>query len=115
MLEGIPLLVTVIAGAIALVLVVRWRSRDFAANRDELAHDNVCEHLKPALEHILARGCRITRVGQKHPDLPLEIHVAPPFDPRAVYDELKLAEPVFVSDRNVLYCKEDFCELDPKA
>ena len=65
-------------------------------------------------DHVLAKGSRITRVGQKHPDLPLEIHVDPPFDPQAVYDELKLAEPVFVSERNVLYCKEDWCELHPE-
>jgi hypothetical protein len=32
-----------------------------------------------------------------------------------VYDELKLAEPVFVSERNVLYCKQDWCEIHPVA
>ena len=40
-------------------------------------------------------------------------HLAPPFDPRALFDELKLAEPVFVSERNVLGCKEDLCEIHP--
>lgn len=114
MLEGIPLLITVVCAAIALVLVMRWRTRDSAINRETYAHENVCDHLRPALDHVLAKGSRITRVGQNHPDLPLEIHLDPPFDPQAVYDELKLAEPVFVSERNVLFCKEDWCELHPE-
>ena len=45
--------------------------------------------------------------------MPLEIHLAPAFDPKAIHDELKLAEPACVSERNVLYCKEDWCELHP--
>ena len=105
-------------GAAALmvvtVFVLRWRRRDHAENTQDLADENVCEHLRAALALVRSRGCRVTRVGQRHPDLPLEIHVAPPFDPKAVYDELKLAEPVFLSERNVLYCKEDWCELHPK-
>jgi hypothetical protein len=96
------------------VLVVQWRRRDYAENSQGLADANVCEHLRTALELVRSKGCRVTRVGQRHPDLPLEIHVAPPFDPKAVYDELKLAEPVFLSERNVLYCKEHWCELHPK-
>ena len=51
--------------------------------------------------------------GQKAPDLPMEIHLTPVFDPQGVYDELKLAEPVYVSERNVLYCKDDWCEVHP--
>jgi hypothetical protein len=115
MLQGYPLLIVVLFAAVALIFVMRWRTRDAAVNKDEYAHANVCEHLKPALDLVLARGSRITRVGQKHPESPLEIHVDPPFDPKAVYEELKLGEPVFLSERNVLYCKEDYCELDPKA
>ena len=28
-------------------------------------------------------------------------------------EELKLADPVFLSERNVLFCKEDWCEIHP--
>ena len=104
--------------ALLLVIVVRLRHRSHAKDVRQLAEEEVCEHLRPALELILSRGFRVTRVGQKARDFPLEIHVAPApgdqsFDPKAVHDELKLAEPVFVSERNVLYCKEDWCEIDP--
>ena len=99
---------------VVTVLVVRWRRRDHAEHSQGAADENVCEHLRSALELVRAKGCRVTRAGQWHPDLPFEIHVAPPFDPKAVYDELRLAEPVFLSERNVLYCKEDWCELHPK-
>jgi hypothetical protein len=78
-----------------------------------LSGDRVCDHLRPVYELLLSRGHVVARVAQDHPNLPLEIHVRPAFDPKAVYDELKLAEPVFVSERNVLYCKEDWCELHP--
>lgn len=113
-LEDILLLLGVIVAAVALVAVVRWRRRDHIVNARDLAEQEVCEHLRPALEKILAGDRRVTRVGQNHPDLPLEIHVAPPFDPQAVFNELQLKEPVFISERNVLYCKEDWCELHPK-
>lgn len=113
-LQDILTLAGTAVAAVLLVVVVRWRRRDHAANTHGLAEQEVCDHLRPALDHVLAGGCRITRVGQTHPDLPLEIHVAPPFDPKVVYAQLKLAEPVFVSERNVLYCKEDWCELHPK-
>jgi len=99
--------------AVVLVVVVRWRVRSHGEFTQQLAGDNVCEHLRPAWELLRSRGHRAARVGQKAPELPLEIHVQPPFDPRAVYDELKLADPVFVSERNVLYCKEDWCEIHP--
>ncbi|MDB5297884.1 MAG: hypothetical protein JWO31_3867 [Phycisphaerales bacterium] len=100
--------------AVVMVIVLRWRRRDHAGNTQTLADENVCEHLRPALDRVRAAGGRVTRVGQHHPDLPLEIHVEPPFDPQGLYAELKLADPVFVSERNVLYCKEDWCELHPK-
>ena len=101
--------------AVLLVVVVRWRVRTHRAFNQELADDVVCEHLRGAWDLLRARGHSATRVGQKHPELPLEIHVQPPFDPRGVYDELKLGEPVFVSERNVLYCKADWCEIHPTA
>lgn len=103
-----------LVAAVLLVAVVRWRKGNYSSNTTELAEENVCEHLKPALDHVRANGCRITRVGQNAPQLPLEIHVAPAFDPAAVLAELKLEPPVYLSERNVLYCKEDWCELHPK-
>jgi hypothetical protein len=45
--------------------------------------------------------------------MPLEIHVIPPFDPHALYKDLQLIPPVYVSERNVLFCKEDWCEIHP--
>ena len=107
------ILVGAVLLAVLLVVVVRWRVRSHGEFTQQLADENVCEHLRPTWALLRSRGHRALRVGQKAPDLPLEIHVAPPFDPRAVYDELTLAEPVFVSDRNVLYCKEDWCEIHP--
>ena len=104
-------------GALAVALVLAWavrgRRRSHARDARELAEGEVCGHLKPALEMLLARGHVVRRVGQKARDMPLEIHLEPGFDPRGVYEELKLGEPVFVSERNVLYCKEDWCELCP--
>ena len=112
-----------LAGAAALgvllVLALRWRRQSYSVHATQLAGEEVCDHLRPALDLLTSRGHRVVRVGQSHPDLPLEIHLAPPpdsppFNPKGVYDELKLAEPVFVSERNVLYCKEDWCEIHPK-
>ena len=107
------------AVGVVLVVVVRWRQRSYGVHLGELADQSVCSHLRPAYELLLSRGHRVLRVGQNHPDLPLEIHLvppmgSPPFGPREVYEELKLAEPVFVSERDVLYCKEDWCEIHPK-
>jgi hypothetical protein len=108
-------IVGVIAAVVAMFYVLRWRRRGFVAHVNEAAEREVCKHLRPALELLLARGHRIVDVGMKRPELPLEIHIAPGFEPQAIYDELKLAEPVFVSDRRVLYCKEDWCELHPRG
>ena len=102
------------AVGVVLVLAVRWRRRSYQANVSQLAEREVCPHLRPAYDLLLSRGHTVLQVGQKGADYPLEIHLAPPFDPRQVYAELKLAEPVFVSERNVLYCKEDWCEIHPK-
>jgi hypothetical protein len=107
-LVGAPL------AGIALIFIVRWRRRSHAVNMRTMSADQVCDHLRPAYDLLISRGHVPVNVGQKHPDLPLEIHLSPPFDPRQVYAELKLADPVFVSERNVLYCKEDWCEIHPK-
>jgi hypothetical protein len=103
------------AAAIGVILIwaVRARRRSHGAFLLEAAAERVCPHLKPAYDLLVSRGHRPVNVGQRHPDLPLEIHVVPGFEPQAVYDELKLAPPVFVSERNVLYCKEDLCEIHP--
>ena len=100
--------------AVTFVIVVRVRHRSHADNVVKVADEEVCEHLRPALELLKSRGHGVTRVGQKARDFPMEVHLAPPFEPKALYDELKLAEPVFVSERNVLYCKQDWCEIHPK-
>jgi hypothetical protein len=105
----------IIVVVIVMVLVLRWRRRSFRQHLDESAQRETCAHLKPALDLLLSRGHRIVDVGQKYEEYPLEIHLAPGFDPQALYNELKLDEPVFVSERNVLYCKEDWCELHPRA
>jgi hypothetical protein len=104
----------IIVAVIAMVFVLRWRRRTFREHLDKTANEEVCEHLKPALALLLSRGHRIVDVGQHSAEHPLEIHVAPTWDPKGMMEELKLAEPVFLSERNVLYCKEDWCELHPR-
>jgi hypothetical protein len=99
--------------AILLVWVVRWRRRTYGAEMHTVALREVCPHLKPALERLLAGGHVAWRVGQRGPDMPMEIHVRPRFDPQGLYDQMKLAPPVYVSPRNVLYCRECWCELRP--
>ena len=99
--------------AVLLVVVVRARHRGKAEHDLRYSGENVCPHLRPALDLLLSRGHRVRRVGQLGPDMPLEIHLAPAFDPKALLEELKLAEPVFLSERNVLFCKEDWCEIHP--
>lgn len=101
------------AVAVALGWAIKARRRSYAAHLRELADENVCPHLRPAYELLVSRGHAPANVGQRHPDLPMEIHLAPPFDPKVVLDELKLEAPVFVSERNVLFCKDDLCELHP--
>ena len=102
-----------IAVGVVLVWAVRARRRSHATYLRDVASQEVCPHLKPAYDLLASRGHEPVNVGQRHPELPLEIHMAPGFAPQALYDELKLAEPVFVSERNVLYCKEDLCEIRP--
>lgn len=99
--------------AVALVFIMRWRKRTFAEHMHQLADQEVCPHLAPALKRLLEQGHIVRRVGQRHPDLPLEIHILPEFDPRQLFEELGLSDPVVVSERGVLICREDFCELHP--
>ena len=99
--------------AIALPFILRARRRSHRQFIQRYSDTEVCEHLRPALERLKSKGHTVVRAGQKAPDFPLEIHLAPPFDPRQLADELKLAAPVFISDRNVLYCRDDLCELHP--
>jgi hypothetical protein len=105
----------IIAAVALMIVVIRWRRRGFRAHLDQTAEQEVCSHLKGALELLRSRGHRIVDVGQKAREYPLEIHLAPRFDPAALAKELNLAPPVHVSERNVLYCKEDWCELHPRA
>ena len=114
-LEEILLIPGALVLFIAFILIVRARHRSYRRNVQAVAQEEVCDHLRPAYEALIGRGHLVRRVGQKHPDLPLEIHLHPPFEPQVLYDELKLADPVFVSERNVLYCKEDWCEIHPTA
>lgn len=103
----------VVVAAVAMVFVVSARRRSHAKFVQTYAADEVCEHLHPALDLLKSRGAYVVRAGQKAPDLPLEVHLSIPFDPNAIYDELKLEPPAHVSERGVLYCKEDWCELHP--
>ena len=103
----------ILGGTVVLLAVVRARQRGKAAHDVDYARENVCEHLRPAFDLLRSRGHRVEQVGQISSDFPLEIHLGPVFDPKAIYDELKLEPPVYVSERNVLYCKEDWCEIHP--
>lgn len=102
-----------VIAAIAMPFVIRLRRRSQQRFMAEFSDREVCEHLRPALDHLKARGHAVRRAGQRSPDFPLEIHLVPPFDPLRVAEELKLEEPVFVSERNVLFCRQDLCELHP--
>ena len=114
-LQDIFYLAGAVAVGVSLVVVVRLRRQSYARHLADVSEAEVCEHLRPALDLLPVRGHQVARVGQKGPDMPLEVHLLPPFDPKGLYDELKLGEPVFISERNVLYCKEDWCELHPKT
>jgi hypothetical protein len=112
-LTDILQILAAVAAAVVMVVVLRARHRGKAEHDDRYAREHVCAHLKPALLLLEANGHRVTQVGQLGRDMPLEIHVAPAFDPHAIYKELQLAPPVHVSERNVLFCKDDWCELHP--
>jgi hypothetical protein len=103
----------ILVGTIVFIAVIRARHRGKAAHDVEYADEHVCEHLRRALEVLRSRGHQVDQVGQLGDDFPLEIHVRPAFDPHAIYQELQLEPPVYVSERNVLFCKEDWCEIHP--
>lgn len=103
----------VVAAGVALVFVVRWRRRSHAQFMQKYADEAVCENLRPAYEKLLSRGHVVVRAGQRQPDMPVELHIAPAFDPIELMRECGLNEPVSVSQRNVLYCPEDWVELRP--
>lgn len=111
--DDILQIILIIVSTVALVFVLRWRKRSHAKFMEEYAERELCEHLRPALELLRSRGHRVVRAGQQNPEMPLEIHLAPAFDPAAIAAELSLKKPVSVSPRNALVCKEDFCELRP--
>src|SRR5437867_12876074 len=71
--------------AATLILVVRARHRGKASHDTTYANQNVCDHLRRALEHLEATGHRVTQVGQIGREMPLEIHLEPPFDPNSIY------------------------------
>jgi hypothetical protein len=77
----------VLLAMVVMVVVLRARRRGKAAHDTEYARENVCEHLRPALEHLQAAGHRVYKVGQLTPDMPLEVHLQPPFDPKALYEQ----------------------------
>jgi len=103
----------IIALVVVMTIVIRLRRRGKATHDVGYAEENVCEHLKPALEALLARGLTVTQVGQRAREFPLEVHLSGPFDPAELYAELKLEPPVQVSERKVLFCKDDWCEIHP--
>jgi hypothetical protein len=113
--KDVVLIILVVAAATLTPIVLRLRRRSHAHFLQDYAAREVCEHLRGAMELLRSRGHRVIRAGQKNPQLPLEIHIAPEFSPRELADELKLSEPVFVSDRNVLGCRQDWCELHPRS
>lgn len=104
----------ILAAAIAMIIVVRLRRRSHTRFLNEFSDQEVCPHLQAALSLLKSRGHYVTLAGQLNSEMPLEIHLFPPFDPQKLAEELKLVDPVLVSDRNVLYCKEDWCELHPR-
>lgn len=106
-------IILIIVSTIALVFVLRWRRRSHARFMDEFAEREVCEHLKPAIDLLKSRGHRVERAGQRNANMPLEIYISPAFDPKAIAEELDLQSPVVVSQRNVLVCQADFCEIRP--
>ncbi|HEX2973027.1 MAG TPA: hypothetical protein VHP11_11885 [Tepidisphaeraceae bacterium] len=112
--HDVVLIVLIIVAVIATPIVLRKRRRSHQRFLEEYCEAEICEHLRGAFELLKSRGHRIVRAGQVRPNMPLEVHLAPAFDPKELAKELDLKEPVFVSERNVLGCREDWCELHPK-
>ena len=63
----------VLVMVIVMIFVLRWRRRSFHGHLDEMAEQEVCEHLKPALQLLKSRGHRILDVGQKSAEYVLEL------------------------------------------
>lgn len=98
---------------VAMIVVVAWRKKSYAKFLDRFSDEQVCEHLRPALDLLKSRGHQVVRAGQFDPNAPLEFHISPAFDPHALASEVKLEAPAKVSERGVIYCEEDWCELHP--
>src|SRR5258706_3604183 len=88
----------VLLAVIVMVVVVRARHRGKASPDTAYANENVCEHLRPALQFLEANGHHVYPVGQHGPDMPSEIHLQPPFDPNPISKELQLIPPGYHSD-----------------
>jgi len=112
--EDILQILGIIALVVVMTVVIRLRRRGKTTHDVSYAAEHVCQHLKPALDALLARGLIVTQVGQRAREFPLEIHFSDTFDPAALYAKLKLEPPAQVSERNVLFCKDDWCELHPR-
>lgn len=104
----------ILAAMVLMIFVLRARRRSQSRFLADYADAEVCEHLRPALDALRARGHAVTRAGQRAEDYPVELHISPPFDPAALFDELKLEEPARLSERNVIICVEHMCELHPR-
>jgi hypothetical protein len=104
----------ILAAMVLMIFVVRARRRAHYQFLHDYGDAEICDHLRPALDALRARGHDVTRAGQRAEDYPVELHISPPFDPKALFDELKLEEPARLSDRNVIICVEDMCELHPR-
>jgi hypothetical protein len=96
---------------VLMIFVVRARRRQHWLWMQATADQEVCAHLRPALAELKQRGHWICRLGMRRQDMPLEIHVQPPFDPGQLRTDLQLPDPVLVSERRVLCCPECWCEL----
>jgi hypothetical protein len=114
-LGDILLMLGAVFVAVMLILVIRARKQSHGEYMHDYAQREVCDHLRPALQRLLERGHRVARAGQQGREMPLEIHVEPSFDPQALYEELALEPPAHVSERNVLFCREDWCEIHPRS
>jgi len=102
------------ATAVTMIFVLRARRRQHGEWLKQTAEMEVCEHLRPALSELMHRGHSLRRaelVRLSEEDLTLEIHVSPGFDAQEVYAAAKLEPPALVSERNVLYCKECWREI----
>ncbi len=101
----------IIAAMVVMVFVVRARHRQHHQWLDDTADEEICDHLRPALEELRRRGHVVCRVGMRAPDMPMEIHLLPTWDAAQLMADLKLEPPVSGSERNVLVCQKCSCEI----